>query len=212
MASTVSLEISVVDSSNAEVGKVSLPDVFGAPVNDALLFEQVLSQMASRRSGSASTKTRGKIRGGGAKPWKQKGTGRARAGSNRSPIWRGGGTTFGPEPRSYAYRMPRKARRAALASALAQKARDGQVRVIESFGISEPKTRRMREILDALGIGGSVVIVSKDGVEAIGLSARNLPRVTATTVAGLNVYDLLRHDILLLTRDALEAVQERTED
>ena len=107
--------------------------------------------------------------------------------------------------------MPRKARRAALASALAQKARDGQVRVIESFGISEPKTRRMREILDALGIGGSVVIVSKDGVEAIGLSARNLPRVTVTTVAGLNVYDLLRHDILLLTRDALEAVQERTE-
>jgi large subunit ribosomal protein L4 len=212
MANTVSLEVSVVDSSNAEVGKVSLPGVFGAPVNDALLFEQVLSQMASRRSGSASTKTRGKVRGGGAKPWKQKGTGRARAGSNRSPIWRGGGTTFGPEPRSYAYRMPRKARRAALASALAQKARDGQVRVIESFGISEPRTRRMREILDALGIGGSVVIVSKDGVEAIGLSARNLPRVTATTVAGLNVYDLLRHDILLLTRDTLEAVQERTED
>jgi large subunit ribosomal protein L4 len=203
------VEVAVVNARNAEVGKVALPAPFGQRVSDWVLFEEVVAQRASKRRGTAATKTRGFISGGGKKPWKQKGTGRARAGSTRSPIWRGGGVIFGPQPRSYAYRLPRQARRAALCSALAQKARDGQVRVIDGLGIAEPKTKKLRELLGTLGIGGSVLIVIPDRDSNVELSARNLPRVSVLRVVGLNVEDVLRHETLLLTKDALEAIDAR---
>ena len=203
------MQVPVVDESNAQQGTVDLPEVFAARISDAVMFEQVLSQLASRRSGTASTKTRGLIRGGGKKPWKQKGTGNARAGSTRSPIWRGGGTIFGPQPRSYAYRLPKKARQAALRSALSQKARDEQVRVVGGFSFDEPKTKKMRGILEALGVARSVLIVTADTNDAVALSARNLPYVSVTTPAGLNVYDLLRHENLLIERGALQGIEER---
>ncbi len=204
------IEVTVVDAANSERGNIALPAAFAVPVRDYLLFEEVLAQLASRRRGTASTKTRGEIRGGGKKPWKQKGTGRARAGSTRSPIWRGGGTTFGPRPRSYEYRLPRKARRAALCSALSQKARDGQVRVIEGLAFEQPKTKQMKELLSSLGISASVLIVLASRDRAVERSGRNLPGVLVTTAEGLNVYDILKHDTLLVTKDALAAIEQRT--
>ena len=202
-------EVAVVDSANTEVGKVTLPSSFTARVNDAVLFEQVLAQRASRRAGTAATKTRGEVRGGGKKPWTQKGTGRARAGSIRSPIWRGGGTTFGPRPRSYAYRLPRNTRRVALRSALSQKARDGQIRIIDKIEFAEPKTKDMRQLLERVGLTGSVLIVTAERERNVELSARNLPRVQAMCVAGLNVYDILRHENLVVVQGALEGIEGR---
>ena len=208
MASTT-IELPVVNADNAEIARIQLPDVFSGTVNDAVLFEQVLAQLASRRRGTASTKTRGEVRGGGKKPWKQKGTGRARAGSIRSPIWRGGGTTFGPRPRSYAYRLPRKTRYVALRSALSQKARDGEVRVIDKLEFAVPKTKDMRALLERIGVAGSVLIVVPENDRNVELSARNLPNVQAMPVAGLNVYDILRHKNLLVVQGALDAIQGR---
>jgi large subunit ribosomal protein L4 len=203
------IEVAVVDARNGEVGKVSLPAPFSARVNDWVLFEQVIAQRASKRRGPAATKTRAFVSGGGKKPWKQKGTGRARAGSTRSPIWRGGAVIFGPHPRSYAYRLPRQARRYALMSALAQKARDGQVRVIDGFGLDAPKTKAMRELLAALGIKGSVLIVIAERDQNVELSARNLPRVRVLPVIGLNVDDVLGHETLLVARPALDGIDAR---
>jgi large subunit ribosomal protein L4 len=209
MSNPADIEISVVDASNSERGKVALPAAFAAKVSEGAMFEQVLAQRASQRRGSAATKTRSVVSGGGKKPWRQKGTGNARAGSNRSPLWRGGATVHGPHPRSYAYRLPKRARRAALCSALTQKARDGQVRVIESFAFEAPKTKAMRQLLSALDINDSVLIVLPEHDAAVELSARNLPRVQATTVDGLNVYDVLRYEILLVAKDALAKIEER---
>ena len=203
------IEVAVIDASNAEVGKVALPQAFARRVNDWLLFDEVLAQRATSRRGTAATKTRGKIRGGGKKPWKQKGTGRARASSIRSPIWRGGGTTFGPQPRSYAYRLPRKSRRVALTSALAQKARDQQVRVLSALKLEQPKTKPLRTMLETLGVAHSVLIVVGGRDRNLELSARNLPGVLVLPVAGLNVYDILRHEYLLVVQEALPAIEER---
>jgi large subunit ribosomal protein L4 len=203
------IEVAVVDARNSEVGKVALPAPFSARVSDWVLFEQVVAQRASRRSGTAATKTRAFVRGGGKKPWKQKGTGRARAGSTRSPIWRGGAVIFGPNPRSYAYRLPRKARRAALMSALAQKARDGQVRVIDGFNFTAPKTKTMRELLATLGIKKSVLIVVAERDVNVELSGRNLPGVRVLPVIGLNVEDVLHYETLLVAKPALDAIDAR---
>jgi large subunit ribosomal protein L4 len=203
------IELNVVNASNAEVGRVALPGVFGGRVNDWVLFDEVVAQRASRRSGTASTKTRAEVRGGGKKPWKQKGTGRARAGSTRSPIWRGGAVIFGPRPRSYAYRLPKQARRAALCSALAQKARDGQVRVIDSLMLGKPKTKELMRILSTLAITGSVLIVLPGRDANVELSGRNLPNVIVLPVAGLNVEDVLRYETLLVSREALPVIEAR---
>jgi len=203
------VEVPVVDASNKEVSRLKLPLSFNSRVNDYLMFDQVLAQRASARAGTAATRTRGKIRGGGAKPWKQKGTGRARAGSNRSPIWRGGGTTFGPQPGSWGYRLPRKARRAALASALSQKARDGQVKVVDNFSFEAPRTKQMKELLDSLSVSGSVLVVLAEMDANVALSARNLPGVSVVLVDGVNVYDLLKHETLLLVPAAVEAIERR---
>lgn len=203
------METAIFNRTNQEVGRVTLPVLFEMRVNDSLLFDQVLAQLASRRSGTASTKTRAFVRGGGKKPWKQKGTGRARAGSNRSPVWRGGAVVFGPQPRDYDYRLPRSSRRGALASALAQKARDGQLKVVDSLEIDTPRTKVAAGILESLGVAASVLIVTTEREANLELATRNLHRVLVLSVEGLNVYDILRHKNLLVTQDALTAIEER---
>jgi large subunit ribosomal protein L4 len=203
------MDTPVVNRSNQSVGNVTLPTVFESRVNDAVLFEQVLSQLASRRAGTSATKTRAFVRGGGKKPWKQKGTGRARSGSNRSPIWRGGAVVFGPQPRSYEYRLPSSTRRHALASALAQKARDGQLKVVDKIELAQPKTRELAELLAGLQVPDSTLIVIAGRDRNVELAGRNLPRVLVMPVEGINVYDILRHKNLLVSQDALAAIEAR---
>ncbi len=187
----------------------ALPDsIFGVAVRPHLLHQAVVMQLSNRRAGTASTKTRGEVRGSGRKPWRQKGSGRARAGSVRSPIWVGGGTVFGPAPRDYSYRIPKKARRQAVLSALSLKRQEDKLVVVEPEDVSEIKTRLMAEALAALGVGKSLLVIG-DRDEKIELSARNLPGVKVLRVAGLNVYDVLRFEHLVLTREALEKIEER---
>lgn len=184
------------------------PAVFGAKTRAHLLHQAVVMQLANRRAGSASTKSKGLVSGGGKKPWRQKGTGRARAGSIRSPIWVGGGTTFGPQPRDYSYRMPRTARREALLSALSMKNREGRILVVDKFELDEPKTKRMVQVLKELGVGSALIVIAQAD-PVIERSARNLPKVKVLRVAGVNVYDLMRYEHLILTQDALRRLEER---
>ena len=186
-----------------------LPEsIFGVAVRPHLLHQAVVMQLNNRRAGTASTKTRGRVRGSGRKPWRQKGSGRARAGSVRSPIWVGGGTVFGPLPRDYSYRIPKKARRQALLSALSLKRQEEKLVVVEPEDVTEIKTRLMAEAMASLGVGNTLFVIAEND-EKIELSARNLPRVKVLRVAGLNVYDLLRFEYLVLTRDALRKIEER---
>ena len=186
-----------------------LPEsIFGVAVRPHLLHQAVVMQLNNRRAGTASTKTRGKVRGSGKKPWRQKGSGRARAGSVRSPIWVGGGTVFGPLPRDYSYRIPKKARRQAVLSALSLKRQEEKLVVVEPEDFSEIKTRLMAEAMAALGVGKALFVIA-DRDEKIELSARNLPDVKVLRVDGLNVYDLLRFEHLVLTREALRKIEER---
>jgi large subunit ribosomal protein L4 len=182
--------------------------IFGAKTRAHLLHQAVVMQLANRRAGTAATKTKGFVRGGGKKPWKQKGTGRARAGSNRSPIWVGGGTVFGPTPRDYSYRMPRTARREALLSALSVKNREGKLIVVDKFSLEAAKTKIMAQALAELNVTSALIVIA--GADAtIERSARNLPKVKVLRVEGLNVYDLLRYDHLVLTEGALKILEER---
>jgi large subunit ribosomal protein L4 len=183
-------------------------EIFGARVNPHLMHQVVVAQMNNRRAGTAATKTKGFVRGGGKKPWRQKGTGRARAGSIRSPIWVGGGTIFGPHPKDYEVRLPKKARRAALLSALSLKKREEKLLVVEDLDLSESKTKLMRRLLDELKVK-SVLIVLPEENSKVELAARNLPRVKVIRAEGLNVYDLLRHEHLILTTAAVKAIEER---
>ena len=182
--------------------------IFGAKRRAHLLHQAVVMQLANRRAGSASTKSKGFVRGGGKKPWRQKGTGRARSGSIRSPIWVGGGTTFGPVPRDYSYRLPRTARREALLSALSLKNRDGKIIVVDKFELEEAKTRIMVKALAELKVESAVIVISQPDVK-IERSARNLSKVKVLRVDGINVYDLLRHDYLIFTQEALQRLEER---
>ena len=182
--------------------------IFGAKTRTHLLHQTIVMQLANRRAGSASTKSKGLVRGGGKKPWRQKGTGRARSGSIRSPIWVGGGTTFGPVPRDYSYRLPRKARREAVLSALSLKNRDGKIIVVDKFEIDEAKTRIMVKALAELKVESAMIVISQPDVK-IERSARNLPKVKVIRVDGINVYDLLRYDYLILTQEALQRLEER---
>ena len=182
--------------------------IFGAKTRAHLLHQAVVMQLANRRAGTAATKTKGFVRGGGKKPWKQKGTGRARAGSIRSPIWVGGGTVFGPTPRDYSYRMPRTARREALLSALSVKNRDGKLIVVDKFSLEAAKTKIMAQALAELKVTSALIVIA--GADAtIERSARNLPKVKVLRVEGVNVYDLLRYDHLVLTEGALKLLAER---
>ena len=182
--------------------------IFGAKTRPHLLHQAVVMQLANRRAGSAATKTKGFVSGGGKKPWRQKGTGRARAGSTRSPIWVGGGTTFGPHPRDYSYRLPRTARREALLSALSLKNRDGKIIVVDKFELDEGKTKLMVRALAELKVQSALVVIPQSDVK-IERSARNLPKIKVLRVEGLNVYDLLRYEHLILIEGALKRLEER---
>jgi large subunit ribosomal protein L4 len=182
--------------------------IFGVKSRPHLLHQTVVMQLANRRAGSASTKSKGLVRGGGKKPWRQKGTGRARAGSIRSPLWVGGGTVFGPQPRDYSYRMPRTARREALLSALSTKKREDKLIVVDKIELDRPKTKQMVEALAALKVESALIVIPRADAN-IERAARNLPRVKVLRVEGLNVYDLLRYEHLILTESALKALEER---
>jgi large subunit ribosomal protein L4 len=182
--------------------------IFGAKPRAHLLHQTIVMQLANRRAGSASTKSKGLVRGGGKKPWRQKGTGRARAGSSRSPIWVGGGTTFGPQPRDYSYRLPRTARREALLSALSVKNRDGKIIVVDKFELEEAKTKIMVKALAELKVESAVIVIAQSN-QKIERSARNLSKIKVLRVEGLNVYDLLRYDHLIMTQEALQRLEER---
>jgi large subunit ribosomal protein L4 len=201
----------VVTIENKQAGSVDLsPVVFGAPVKPHLFHAEVRRQLARRRAGTHSTKNRALVSGGGAKPWRQKGTGRARQGTTRAPQWAGGGSVFGPVPRSHEHKLTKKMRRAALRSALSHRVGEGGLTVIEALELDAFRTRRVVEILDALGLGGQrVLIVIADADEKIERSARNLHGVAVIRAGGLNTYDVLRHDKLLMTRAAVEAVEAR---
>ena len=185
--------------------------LFGAAVNEDLLYRAVRMQLANRRQGTHSTKTRAEVSGGGRKPWRQKGTGRARAGSRRSPLWVGGGTTFGPKPRSYETKLTRKMKRGALFSALSDRAREERLTLIDRIGFDEPKTKAAVALLDRLGLSGSTLVVvgSVEYNRPVKKSFTNLSRVKCIACGGVNVYDILRHDHLLMTVNAVEELEER---
>jgi len=193
-----------------QTGEIELSDsVFGVAVNKAVMHQAVVRQLANQRQGTAATKTRGMVRGGGRKPWRQKGTGRARAGSIRSPLWVGGGTVFGPQPRSYAFSMPRKARRLAIKSALSAKVQAGELLVMEDIAAKEPKTKTMVAMLGNLKLAGDkALIIMAEADENVEKSVRNLPGVKSITSGGLNVYDILYHDKVLITKDAVSKIEE----
>ena len=197
------------DKTGASVGSVELNDeLFAAPVNVAVLHQVVTAQLAGRRMGTHDTKTRGEVRGGGAKPYRQKGTGRARQGSKSAPHYRGGGAVFGPHPRSYEQRLPRKMRRLALRGALTAKLGDAAIRVIDAFALERVKTRDFVGILAALNATGRVLIVAPGGDEQLKLSARNLPTVEVILADSLNVVDLIKADTIVIEQPALARMEE----
>jgi large subunit ribosomal protein L4 len=203
--------LDVVGAGGKKAGSVELdPAVFEAPIKPHLFHAEVRRQLSRRRAGSHSTKNRSAVSGGGSKPYRQKGTGRARQGTTRAPQFHGGGVVFGPVPRSYEEKLPKKVRRAALRAALSLRLQEQAVTVVESFGLEEYSTRRMVEILDALEVGEDSLLIVLDASDPhVERSARNLPRVSVIRAEGLNVYDVLRHPRVLLTRDAALSVQER---
>lgn len=197
----------VLNTAKEQVGTVELNDgVFAAPVNEALLWEVVRMQLAARRQGTHDVKGRSEISGGGKKPFRQKGTGRARQGSSRSPLHRGGATIFGPTPRSYAYSMPKKKKKAALLAALSAKARDGELVILDALALPEIKTKVLAGALKSLEIRNALLVIPEKN-EVIEKSARNLPGVKVLRVEGLNVYDILRHDKLVMLKGAVEKVE-----
>ena len=190
----------VYDSSGKQTGEVALDAaVFGIEPNVAVMHQVVTARLAALRSGTSSTKTRGEVRGGGKKPWRQKGTGRARQGSIRAPQWKGGGVVFGPKPRSYAQRTPRKMRRLALASALSVRAASGEVRVVDSFAWEKPHTRSAVEMLEKMGVAGKVLFVLGRSDEVAERSVRNLPSAIVLPVDQLNAYDVLWAETVVFT-------------
>ncbi len=202
-------KITMMNQAGENVGKLELSDdVFGIEPNRQVLYEVVKAQRAAMRQGTHSTKTRSQVRGGGRKPWRQKGTGRARQGSIRSPQWVGGGVVFGPSPRDYTLKVNRKARRLALKSALSEKILDESLIVLDELKIDTPKTKTMVEILNKLSLTGKVMLILPERDETITLAARNIPGVTVTTVEQAGVYDMLAHGALLATKDAVKKYEE----
>lgn len=208
--------VALVNASNEKVQDLDLhPDIFGVKVNRHLLYEAVKQYRAGGRAGTHATKTRAEVSGTGKKPWRQKGTGRARVGEARNPLWRHGGTVFGPQPRDYSYPMPRKARAAALRSALSQRVGQGALRVVERFDIQIPEkrpyrlTQQLKALLGRLGVEGKTVIVDHHPPEALVLSGRNVPGVRVVDADHLNVYDVLDCRNLLVSQQALGKLEER---
>lgn len=204
----IRMKAPLLDTQGKRVGEVELLDeLFGIEPNVHAVHQVVRMQRAAARAGTASTLTRGEVRGGGSKPWRQKGTGRARAGSSRSPIWKGGGTVFGPKPRDYSFRVPRKVRRLAFRSALSAAASEERVTVVEDFVLEVPSTRTGREIIENLDLTGKVMVVVSDDDENVEKSFRNLAMAETFFTGELNTYDILRFDRLLFLKGALEALQ-----
>ena len=199
--------LKVMDQNGKDSGEVTLYDkVFGIEPDDNVVFEAIIRQRAGKRQGTSKVKNRSAVRGGGKKPWRQKGTGRARQGSIRAPQWRGGGTVFGPTPRSYAYTMPRKQRRLAIKSVLSQKLIDNDLIVLDKLTMSAPKTKELVSMLNSLNADGKVLIVTDDN--NVQLSARNLAKVKAVPVNGLNVEDAVNYGKLILSQDAVKKIEE----
>ena len=201
--------VDVVDSTKRTVGSIDLNDgVFGASIKEPLVHSVVVMQRASLRQGTASTKGRGEVSGTGKKPWKQKGSGRARAGSNRSPIWRHGGTVFGPRPRGYDFSIPKKMYRGAMQSALSSKQVAGELSVLSELSISEPKTKQAAAAISGLGLGRSVLLVVGEDNTALFRAVRNLKNVRAVSPNGLTVYDILRYESLVILKDQVGRVSD----
>jgi large subunit ribosomal protein L4 len=209
MAATQKSSATVYDRDGKESGTVELPEaIFNAPVNEAVLHQAVRRQQANDRQGTHETKTRGEVSGGGKKPWKQKGTGRARQGSTRAPQWRHGGTVFGPHPRTYEQKMPRKQRRLALRSALSVKSQEGAVRIVEEIALEAPKTRVVAGLFDEMGAGARTLFVIPEHDLMLEKSTRNLAGVKTILASNLNPTDVLTADTIVFTRTALTQVEE----
>jgi large subunit ribosomal protein L4 len=201
--------VDIINLQNKKVGSIDLADaVFAAEINEDLLYESVRHYMAGKRRGTVKTKTRHEVSGSGKKLWKQKGTGRARMGSIRSPLWRHGGTTHGPQPRDYSYHLPRKMELGALRSALSAKLRDGELRVVDEFKIAEAKTKQMRKTLDGLEVSKTVLLVDNGENKNLELSSRNLEGVKLVASRDVSVYDLLAHNQVLLSEAAARKLSE----
>lgn len=202
-------KVALLNQAGSNVGEIELNDsVFGIEPNQHVLFDAVIMQRASLRQGNHKVKNRSEVAGGGRKPWRQKGTGRARQGSIRSPQWRGGGVVFGPTPRSYAYKLPKKVRRLAIKSALSSKVIDNNIVVLEDLAFNAPKTKEMTAVLNGLSVAKKALIVTADNNENVALSARNIPGVTVVTATGVNVLDVLKHEKLIMTKAAVQKVEE----
>ncbi|OGP14777.1 MAG: 50S ribosomal protein L4 [Deltaproteobacteria bacterium GWA2_54_12] len=201
------MNVEVLDSNGIKVSEIALSEeIFGGEVKEHLFYEVVKMQLANRRSGTASTKTKGEVSGGGIKPWKQKGTGRARSGSIRSPLWRHGGTVFGPHPRDYSYKLPRKVMKDALRNALKLRASEGKMMVFDAINLAEPKTKAAIELLKRSNLVNALIVIEGDN-KNLELAVRNLKDFQVQKVVGLNVYDILNYDTLVITRSALEKVE-----
>ena len=204
------METSIYNIRGEAVGKAQLRDeIFKAPLKTALLHKVVLMYLANRRRGTAKTKTRSEVSGGGAKPWRQKGSGRARAGSNTSPLWRRGGTVFGPRPRGYSYSVPKKAKRLALCSALSSKMEEGKLAILDELKLERVKTKDMVEVLRSLKAQDKTLLVLSSVDEKVKKSSSNIPNCSLSSPLTLNTYEVLSHDRLLITKEALSRLEER---
>lgn len=202
-------KVSTYNITGAQTGEIELNDsVFGVEVNEAVMRQAVLRQLANERLGTHSTKTRGLVRGGGRKPWKQKGTARARCGSTRSPLWVGGGTVFGPHPRSYEQKMPRKARRLAVKSALSDKVNTNELFVLDELTLAQPKTKEVCQIINNFNFAGEKVLFVTDNDAVVIRCARNIEGVKAVSTEGINIFDLLHYTKLFVTKSAVAKIEE----
>ena len=202
-------KVALYDITGSQIGDVELSDdIFGVEVNTHVMYEAVKNYLANQRQGTQSAKTRGEVRGGGRKPWRQKGTGRARQGSTRSPQWVGGGVVFAPKPRDYSYKLPKKIKRLALKSALSSKVQDNEIIVVDSLVLDKPKTKDMVRVLSNLKAGKKTLVVIPERDENVILASRNIPGVKTAYVNTINVYDILNCDSFLITRDAVNKVEE----
>ena len=200
--------VDIIDVKNNKVGEAQLAEeVFGVEIKPYLISEVVKMQLANRRRGTACTKKRSAVRGGGRKPWRQKGTGRARAGTIRSPLWRGGGTVFGPLPRDYSYKVPKKVRKNALKSALSQKLKENKLIIVDSISLESIKTKNFVSLMKNLQVN-SALIIDQDNLN-LKLSARNVPKFKVLNPEGLNVYDILLYDYLILTQSSVGEIEKR---
>ena len=202
-------KVNVYNMLGEQVGEIELNDqIFGIEVNQHVVYEVVKNQLANKRQGTQSTKTRAEVRGGGKKPWRQKGTGRARAGSIRAPHWTGGGVAFAPKPRDYSYKVPKKVKRLAMKSALTSKVENNEIIVIDELNFDAPKTKEMVNLLNKLNADKKALIVTAEKNENVVRSANNIATVQTTVVNNLNVYDILKYNSFIITKDAVRKVEE----